>query len=135
MQHVRRYRKAAVLCAGLQLVLSFALTANLVLCQTSAGHVEIESAFSSECCTGHALPAGVRGAEAEDACGCIDTPLVRTPIDGRPKLVLSGPVPSPSLLAVLPAVDQLPARCAGDPPDIARARTVLAARRSVVLVV
>ena len=139
MQSLRRHRNVAVLCAALQLVLSFALTADLVLCQSAAGHVEVESAFSADCCTDHALPAGIRGAEADDACGCIDTPLWRTPLDGRPKVTASISTRSAALVAVLPARAGIhqgwTARRTGGSSGPARAGDALVARRSVVLVV
>ena len=79
----RRYRAAAALCAVLQVALSFALTADLVLCRTASGHVEIESASAGDCCDSHELFDRLREAYGADDCGCVDTPLLQTPLDQR----------------------------------------------------
>jgi hypothetical protein len=80
---LRRYRAAAAVCAVLQVALSFALTADLVLCRTAAGHVEIESASAGDCCDSHGLFDRLREAYGADDCGCVDTPLLQTPLDQR----------------------------------------------------
>ena len=82
---LRRYRTAALLCAVLQVGLSFAFTANLVLCRTASGQVEIESATAGGCCSSHGILDRFREAlaGATDDCGCVDTPLLQTPLDQR----------------------------------------------------
>lgn len=128
----RRQGKAALFCASLQLALSFALTADLVLCRSASGHVAIESALSGDCCTSHGLPASVRESEH---CRCIDTPLLDTPLDSRSKVVRALPGPP----AALPGARSVaPPPLAGDGFTRTESRPPiesLAAIRSVVLLV
>ena len=130
-----RHRLAASLSAALQLALSFGLTANLVLCTEASGHAAVESAYSADCCDDHVLPEGVRRVSEDEGCGCVDTPVLQSPVEMRQRLEYAPPAP------------QVPAFLA---PDLARFRSkagtapvlrssppewVLTVRRSVVLLV
>jgi hypothetical protein len=100
---VRRTRRriAAVLSAALQLALSFGITANLVLCTEASGDVAVESAFSAGCCEDHLLPEGARRLSQGDGCGCVDTPILQSPVEARHRLEYAPPVPHvlPSFVA------------------------------------
>jgi len=134
---VRRTRRrlAAVLSVALQLALSFGITANLVLCTEASGDVAVESAFSAGCCDDHVLPEGARRLSQGDGCGCVDTPLLQSPVEARQRLEYAPPAPHalPSFLVPYPA----------EPPAIAAAAArgpgtpggVPSVRRSVVLLV
>jgi hypothetical protein len=138
MRHARRRsRLAALLCAALHVGSSFALTADLVLCRTPSGHVEIESATSDGCCTAHGSPARFAGAPEADDCGCVDTPLLQRAIDQRGQVTRAAsapphavPVPYATPLSASPfPIDALAAARAR--PSAEALRTI----RSVVLLV
>jgi hypothetical protein len=76
---LRRHRLGAALSAALQLALSFGLTANLVFCTDATGHAAVESAYSAECCGDHVLPGGA----GDEDCGCVDTPILHSPVEAR----------------------------------------------------
>src|SRR5262249_6231950 len=98
------------------------------------GSVSIESALSADCCTEHALPMGLRA--HANTCGCIDTPLLQTPIERRP-------FRETSLTGSLRALPSMLAERASRPPVVGfpvsaallRDLHSLAARRTVVLLV
>jgi hypothetical protein len=98
---------------ALQLALSFGITANLVLCTEASGDVAVESAFSAGCCDDHVLPEGARRLSQGDGCGCVDTPLLQSPVEARQRLEYAPPAPHalPSFLVPYPA----------EPPAIAAA--------------
>ena len=120
---------------ALQLALSFGITANLVLCTEASGDVAVESIFSADCCDDHVLPAGARRLSQGDGCGCVDTPILQSPVEARQRLEYAPPAPHvlPSFLvpyaAEQPAFAAVPARGPGAPDGVP------SVRRSVVLLV
>jgi len=94
-----RYKRGAVFAAGIQLVLSFALSLNLVVCSSATGHVAVESAFD-DCCSGHAVSdsIGSRAHSQEDCGGCTDRPLVETLLQRETRCDRS-PLAPPQLMA------------------------------------
>ena len=102
---LRRHRLGAALSAALQLALSFGLTANLVFCTDAAGHAAVESAYSADCCGDHVLPEGARRLAGDEDCGCVDTPILQSPVEARQR---SGYVP-PSAQGLLAFLRPYPA--------------------------
>jgi hypothetical protein len=80
------HRLSAIVGVGLQLALSFAFTADLVLCTEASGEVSVESAFSTECCDEHVVPKAARGQLGRDRCGCTDRPLLQSAVETRGRL-------------------------------------------------
>jgi hypothetical protein len=132
-----RHRLPAVLCAALQLALSLAVTADLVLCTEASGDVAVESAFSAECCDGHALPEGLRSKLDRDDCGCTDRPLLQGPVEVRSRL--EQPVDAPPLavgvVGASPDVGPLASTWSPSGRWSPAKASALVARRSVVLIV
>jgi hypothetical protein len=117
---------------ALQLALSFGVTADLVFCTEASGDVAVESVFSGDCCDDHALPEGARRVSQGDGCGCVDTPILQSPVEARQRPEYAPPSPHvlPAFLVPYPAsVAAAPAHALGAPD---RAPSV---RRSVVLLV
>jgi len=130
---VRRTRRriAAVLSVALQLVLSFGITANLVLCTEASGDVAVESVFSAGCCDDHVLPEGARSLGQGDGCGCVDTPILQSPVEARQRLEYAPPSPH-----VLPAFAvPYPAESSVSAAIPTRGPAAPSVRRSVVLLV
>ncbi len=97
----RRVPTTAVLSMALQLVVSFGITARLVLCHSPQGHVAVESSLGGDCCTSEYPAAAALG--GIDACdGCTDTPLLRANVDRR--TADHGLRPSPSGTIVFPVM-------------------------------
>jgi hypothetical protein len=131
-------RRAAVGLTALQLVLTVALSLNLVVCSAADGHVAVESALADDCCADEhsAAPVVSRGPECG---GCTDVPLAKTLIqrnESTDRTASARPVIWTSLLP--------PPVCAASrplPPDsphtraVTSAAPVLDALRVVVLVV
>jgi hypothetical protein len=77
-------KRTALLAAALQMVLSFGLALNLVVCCGTGGHVAVESVLA-DCCTSHSPSATSRSVSSTSACnGCIDTPLFQTVLQRDP---------------------------------------------------
>ena len=134
MRRTRR-RIAAVISVALQLTLSFGVTANLVLCTEASGDVAVESVFSAGCCDDHVLPEGARTLGQGDGCGCVDTPILQSPVEARqrPEYMPPSPHVLPAFVVPYPAESAastaLPTRGPGAPDGAP------SVRRSIVLLV
>lgn len=129
-------RRAALCLMALQLVLTVALSLNLVVCSAANGHVALESASADGCCADEHVPAPSisRGPECG---GCTDVPLAKTLIQRtestdhaagvRPRV--STAVLPPPIGVVRRIASAAFARALAPPPP------ALTARRVVVLVV
>lgn len=131
-------RRAAVCLTALQLVLTVALSLNLIVCSSADGHVAVESALADDCCAGEhsAAPALSRGPECG---GCTDVPLAKTLIqrnDVTDHTAATRPLVSTAVLPPSVEASSRP-RPAGSPPERAGAAAppILGQRRAVVLVV
>jgi hypothetical protein len=131
-----RHFLGAVFFALLQVTVTLGTAANLVFCSTASGHVAVESAFDEDCCAQPPLLDAFGIVHADDHCGCVDTPLLQSPVEAR-KLALWVPLAHSGVLPGFAALD-----LAGSSSDN-RTRTdrpltpeqLRAARRSVVLLV
>lgn len=127
----------AVFFALLQVAVTLGTAANLVFCSTASGHVAVESAFDEDCCPEPPLFGAFSIVGADDHCGCVDTPLLQSPVEARSRLALWVPQAHSGVLPGFAALD-----LAGASSDNG-ARTdhpltpeqLRAARRSVVLLV
>lgn len=132
MPSVHRHRFRAVLFAALQLGLSMGTAANLVFCSAASGHVAVESAFEADCCD--RPPLTQTFSHADDGCGCVDTPLLQSPIESRSKgarlIVLLDATVLPSATSTSGS-SPLATRIMGQHEPVPEQR--LAAHRSVVL--
>lgn len=131
-------RWAAVGLTALQLVLSVALSLNLVVCSAANGHVAIESAVADDCCADeHTTSPAI--SRAPECGGCTDVPLSKTLVqrnESTDHTVAARPVVWTSLLPppVSAASQPFPSR-SPHVRAVASTAPVLDALRVVVLVV
>lgn len=126
-----RHSLVAIASAALQLALSLGLTADLVVCTATSGHAAVESAYSADCCDDHLLPEGVR---ADDDCGCVDTPILQSPVEVRQKSEYAPPSPQAPAFQSLDLA-RLLLQSAPPAPRSSTAEWAPTVRRSVVLLV
>lgn len=136
MTAANRHPLRAVFLGALQLLLSLGTAANLVFCSAASGHVAVESAFDADCCDRPPWVDTFGLVHAEDGCGCVDTPLLQSPVEPRSKSSLTQAVALAAFAptGVIPGLE--PPRCRHAPgAEPTRVPPELNARRSVVLVV
>ena len=134
MRRTRR-RIVASLSVALQLALSFGVTANLVLCTEASGDVAVESAFSAGCCDDHVLPGSARRLSRSDGCGCVDTPILQSPVEARQRIEYAPPSPHVLPAFVVPYPAESPASAAIPTRGRGAPDGAPSVRRSVVLLV
>jgi hypothetical protein len=133
MPQARRHRSGAVFFVGLQLALSVGTAANLVFCSTASGHVAVESAFDADCCPRPPLAQTFGRFHADDDCGCIDTPLLQSPIEARSRSELLVSLGTVVLAPVIEHVRPSPLALSAWASQALVPEQRLAVRRSVVL--
>lgn len=96
MTRRRRALCAALVGAALQFSASLAVAAQLVVCRSPDGHVEIESALDGDCCPTGGFARNVQELRASEACdGCVDTPLLRAGLSAPLKATFDAVAPAP----------------------------------------